>query len=304
MRQLRLWTIALLVDLAIVFNIERLDFNQPNLIDIRSFVYVLVMLAAVSVLALRQLWRSPAYVAVLLWIGVYYLCRLVVASSHPLLGGINTYLTVTELTVIVATTLLAHRVARHVQDFEDAVENLTFPARNRRVQSLEEAAEEIQTELTRSRRYHNPLSVIVVEPEPETLQAALHRTVQEVQQRMMTRYVLTRMARMIVDEVRRTDMIIEQPGHGRFIILTPETDAANSKTLINRIRTAATAQMGVAVACGVATFPYDALTFEELVREAETHLTFEELMQHDEAAEPDAPNLPNSEIENVESKDH
>jgi GGDEF domain-containing protein len=114
--------------------------------------------------------------------------------------------------------------------------------------------------------------VVVVEPEPDSIQVALHRTVQEVQQAMMTRYVITSLARVFNKVLRRIDVVIEQREQGRFVILCPETNATGSNVLADRIQAAVAEQLGVSVKCGTASFPDEALTFEELVRQAESHL--------------------------------
>jgi GGDEF domain-containing protein len=94
---------------------------------------------------------------------------------------------------------------------------------------------------------------------------------------MMARYVITSLARIISKQLRRTDMVLDQHERGRFIIISPDTSASSSETLAQRIKSAAAEQLGVTVSCGVASFPDEALTFEELVHQAETGLQPESL---------------------------
>jgi len=264
--------VALLIGLTIFFNIERLDFGQPNTVDIQTFVYVLGILAILSIITVPILWRTPVPVALVFWISVYVVCRLPVFNSRPLLGGIHTYLSITEVALLSALVWLAHDLGRSLHDFEEAVKNITFSEVNHRVRDLDEAAEDIQMELIRSRRHQRPLSVIVVETKPESVRATLHRLVQEVQRAMMTRYVVTSLARVIGHQLRRTDLVLDQRDQGRFIILSPDTNAISSTIVVERIQAAASEELGVSVACGIAAFPDDALTFEELVHRAEINL--------------------------------
>lgn len=272
MKHLRLYTIGLLLDLSIFFNIERLDYRSDNIIDIQSFVYVLTVIAVASFFVVPPLWRGSGYISVLLWVSTYFICRLVIFYRGPLIGSPNMYIVITELYFFSTSVLLAYRVSRCFHDFEQAVENITFTNTTRRVRQLEEATEDVQIELVRSRRYQRPLSVLVVEPLPGSIQVALHRTVQEVQRAMMGRYVLMSLARLVSNELRRTDLVLEQRDRGRFIILSPETDADRSSILANRIQLVATEQLGMSIACGVASFPDGAFTFEELVARAEANL--------------------------------
>lgn len=274
MKQLRLYILALLFDLAIFFNIERLDFGEQNLIDIQSFTYIFVLVGIMTILGVPNLWHKSVFREAFLipWLGLYFLFRVLVFNKDPLIGGIHTYVLVTEIALLSASFWLAYKLASQIYDFEEAVANITFSESNRRVQPLENVLEDIQVELTRSRRYQSPLSVLVVSPQQDSININLHRTIQEVQRSMMKRYVLTGMARVISDVLRRTDLVIEQQEEGRFIILSPETPAEDSEVVVERIRSALRQELGISIDCGSASFPSDALTFEELLHQAEDDL--------------------------------
>lgn len=271
MMHLRRSIIALLFGLTFFFNIERMDFGQKNIIDIQTFVYIVGIIAVLSVITIPTLWKSPLPVSLLLWLGVYLLCKLLIFSGRPILGGIHTYLSITEAALLSLMVALAHNVGRGLHDFEEAVKNITLSDVSRRVRRLDESIEDVRMELARSRRHQRPLTVMVVEAKPESIQVALHRTVQEVQRAMMTRYVVTSLARVIGNQLRRTDMVLDQRDRGRFVILSPDTNVASSTVVVDRIQSAAE-QLGVSLACGIASFPDDALTFEELVHRAEANL--------------------------------
>ena len=272
MKHLARSIITLLIGLAVFFNIERMDFGQQNVIDIQTFVYVLGILAVLAVIMIPAMWNTPLPVSLALWLGLYLLCRLSFFSSRPLLGGVHTYLSITEVALLSILVGLAHNVGRGLHDFEEAVKNITLSDVNRRVRNMDEAIEDIRMELVRSRRHQRPLTVMVIEAKPESIRAVLHRTVQEVQRAMMTRYVVTSLARVIGNQLRRTDMVLDQRDRGRFVILSPDTNVASSSVVVGRIQAAAAEQLGVSIACGLASFPDDALTFEELVHRAEGHL--------------------------------
>lgn len=269
MRYLRRSFIALVVHLTIFFNIERLDFGGENILDIPSFVYILATVAIISVIAIPFFRQRQAWVALAIWGIAYVLVTL--AFNLNAFTGDSLYLTTTGVVLMLIGVWLAYHVAIHLQDFEQAVINMTLPQVNRQVRPLAESSDDIQTEMVRSRRHRRPLSVLVIKPHPNSVNTAIHRTVQEVQQAMMTRYVVTSLTRVVADVMRRTDTIYEQPTANQFIVLSPETSASNSTSFIERIRAAASEKLGVEVICGVASFPDDALTFDELVREAEAH---------------------------------
>jgi hypothetical protein len=145
--------------LALFFNIERLDFGRQNIIDIDSFAYVLGVIAVIATLSIPIFWHSHVAVPLLFWIGLYLLNKLVF-FERPLLGGVYTYLSITEVTFLILTIWLAYRLGRAIGDFEDAVESITLNSKSSRVRQLDDATENIQAEMFRSRHNHHPLGVV------------------------------------------------------------------------------------------------------------------------------------------------
>jgi len=273
MKRLRRSVLALLVFLAIFYNIERLDFGQQNVINIQPIVYLVGFAAVVSVIFVPILRRRSVVVSIAIWIGVLVVGKLIMPEGRPLWGGIYTYLSITEAVLVAMLVVLAKNVARNLFEFEEVVKNISFADMGRRVKSLSEVEDDIHGELLRSRRHHYPLTVMVVQPDPESVKAALHRMVQEVQKAMMARYVIASLARVIGGQLRRTDIVVDQHQQGRFVIVSPDTSAAHSAVLAERIKTAATEKLGVELSCGIASFPDEALTFTELVSQAEAQLS-------------------------------
>jgi GGDEF domain-containing protein len=147
---------------------------------------------------------------------------------------------------------------------------------------LDESLKDVQDQMYLSRRYDRPLSVVVLECDPRSVQIMLNRSVQDVQRAMMTRYVASSMIRVLDNALRRTDLMMQHREAGRFVIICPETDAGSLNALIHRIRTSAAERLGVTVSVGIASFPDGALTFDELLNKAESQL-FRELPDEEEA---------------------
>ncbi|MFD3162408.1 hypothetical protein [Herpetosiphon sp. NSE202] len=269
MKYLRRSIIALVLYLAAFFNIERLDFQGENVIDLRSFVYILGLAAIIITLMLPYFRQRRLLVAMTYWGAIYAIIRLAFFNSVSFVG-VDIYLSLTELVFLLVGVRFAHQVAIDLYDFEQAVINITLPQVNRQIRPLNDSNDEIQTEMVRSRRHRRPMSVLVIKPDPQSVNLAIHRSVEEVQKSMMTRYVVTSLTRVVADVMRRTDMIFEQPSSNQFIVMSPETNAANSVSFAERIKAAASERLGVDVLCGIASFPDDALTFDELIREADT----------------------------------
>jgi GGDEF domain-containing protein len=271
MRSFRLSLIALLIFLTLVFNMERLDIGEENLINIQTFVYVLVIIIIMVPLMLPVLGRANIAFPIAFWLSCYALLKYYTNIRRgAIFGGVYTYLTVTELSLLIMSIILAKQLISLVDDIEDTVKNIVFADRSSRVLLMEEAENEIKRELYRSRRFQHPLSIIVLEPRTDREDVAINRTVKEVQQSMKQHYVVISVARVIDKLLRRTDLLLEHLPKGRIILLSPETNSEEAVALDWRIRQIVEQQHGIRINSGIASFPQDALTFEELISHAES----------------------------------
>ena len=272
MNHFKLSLVNLVLALAIFFNVERLDFGQENLIDIQTFVYLLGGAAVISLLLLPPLARAPVSFSLTLWLAAFLLCKFLIFNNRPVFGSVYTYLTITEVGFVALLVVTAHRVGSGLQDFLEAVKSIALDKIGPQIQQVDDAGELVRAEMTRSRHYHRPLSVIVAAPEADSMQLVLPMLIQEAEHAFVHRYATARLATLIRKELRLLDTVLEDRKNGRFIILCPEINGQNSTILIERIRMAISQQLGIEVQCAAASFPDTALTFEELVSQAESKL--------------------------------
>lgn len=268
MTQLRRAIFFILIFLAVFFNIERLDYSDQSLIDLQTFVYVLVTVLMLSTLALRSLQRLPTHLALSLWLGVYLALKLTLFHTRPLVGSFYTYLSITEAAMIAIAVLLTINLSRSLNEFEGIAIKTIFPKRNHRVKDLHEAEEDIKTEFIRSRRHNRPLSVLIVEMDRFAIKKNVEQGFMNVQHMMMKRFVLASLGQIITKVVRRTDVILEPDEQDGFILLCPETNADGASFLAHRIQTLAQKDLGLTVQCGTAAFPEEAITFDDLIQKA------------------------------------
>ena len=268
MKRLPLAIVGLILFLALFFNLERFNYISYNMVNIQGFVYLLAT-AQVSLVILSPLLRRMSYLGlIILSTAIYLLCRLSFYSTEEWWGGIQTYVTIAEIVMLSISIILARLLGGWLDDFVDAVENITF-AHLKRVHTLEEVENDIEGEMYRSRRYQHPLTVVVAKLNVDSLRMAIHRTVEEVQRAMLVRYVsVSLMTRALYGQLRRTDWLLEHSRKNQFIFILPETKGNRSDIVMERIQQTAE-ELGVSVACGIATFPDDALTFDGLLAKAE-----------------------------------
>ncbi|GIW02219.1 diguanylate cyclase [Roseiflexus sp.] len=269
MNSLRRRLVALLLWLIAGFNIERLDLGSINTLDLEPFTYVVI--ALVVFLPLFSVFRqSPPILTVAL--GWVVLGVGLALDPSPKVGGVHTYLTIVEFALVGGAAVLAQRVGAALEEFRHAVEIITLRDRNDRLRSLHEVQEDVQTQMSASRRLHRPLSVLIFEADARSLNMMMHRFVQELQRGMMQRYVLAVTARVLARHLRRTDLIIEDSKPGRLILVAPETSEEKARLLGDRLVHLVQDRLGISACYGVAAFPDHSLTFEDLVETAERHL--------------------------------
>ena len=272
MANLRKPIIFMIIFLALFFNIERLDISGSNVIDLHSYVYVLVTIAALAVLISRRHQSVSVYYSIFFYEAVYVALKILVFTNRPLIGNIYTYLSITEMTLLAISIFLTYDVARALNEVEGVIEKVTFPKHGQRVIPITDAADEVKLEFIRSRRHNRPLSLVVVDIDPHEVKVNLEQAVKKIQKAMLTRYILASLANIISKEARRTDLIIDQVEKDRFILLCPETTAEGSTVLSERIQAIAHERLGVRVKCGLAAFPDEALTFEDLLQRAQENI--------------------------------
>lgn len=270
MRRLRIHIILLLLWLAVFYNIERLDINGYDTINLESSVYLVGVLAVLlPLLPLFQ--RRHVLVSVAPTLAVLLVALLL--DPGPEIGGMHTYITLAEVVMVTVIVVLAHRVAGSLLEFYEAVEVVTLSDKDgRRPHTLTNAHDAVQVEMSSSRRTQRPLSLVLLQADGTSLNMMMHRFVQELQRSMMQRYVLAMMARMLSRSLRRSDLVIEDQHPGRLVLVAPETSEEAAQALGWRLKRLVAQRLGVTATFAVATFPHQALTFEELLNVAEKRL--------------------------------
>ncbi len=269
MTKQKLSLIVLIVFLALVFNLERIGLAGGPILKIHPALYASLLLACVGTVSVPSLNRLPVYFYLVFWGIIYLAVRAFMFTETPAFEGDNTFVTITELSLLIVGVFFSYGVAIHQREFENFVEKVTMPAITNPVLDGRTADDQVKLEFIRSRRHNRPLALIVVEPSTGSLSAELKRSVQELQKKMTQRFLVATLAQLISNEARRTDLVISRNDHGRFVILCPETSSEGSLRLAERIQMISMEQLGISMVFGIASFPDEALTYEDLLNKAE-----------------------------------
>ena len=263
MKRLRYWFAGTCFWFFFLYNIERL--GQP--VNIASPVYVFAIACAVCVILLRPLHRMPLYWPFLMALAPYFVLKNQLGYS---LSGENLPLTITEVCAIGLTILLTGQVARRLEALEETVTDLTIRHLKEEVHSFSTGQGRIYREIRRARRYRRPVALLAITVTEESLQLSLDRFIQEAQREIIKKYIAARIAELLVEELQDSDVIAQRNDH--FITLLPETQQEDIPETIKRLETAAAEKLGLKIKIGVSTFPDEAVTFEQLLEQAETKM--------------------------------
>jgi len=258
-KRMRFLVAVLIMWLFLFYNVERL--SEP--INITRVAYTFVPFMAVLTILAHRLRKVPLWVLLVVPIPIVLVLRAWLGYG---IWGTAIPLTVTEICVIVLTTILARRVSNGLSEFESAIVRITIGQVGKLPEPFSMGQGEMYREVRRARHHQRPLALMAIGIEEESIQIALDRMVQEAQQAMMKQYVLSDVARTLCDELEDYNIIAQRNDH--FLALLPEAAPEQLTDLANRLRKAVSEQVGVTLQVGIASFPEDAVTFESLVEKA------------------------------------
>ncbi len=286
--RMRLLVTILIIWLFLFYNIERL--SEP--IDITRVAYTFVPLMAVLTILTPRIRKIPLWVLLVVPIPVFLAIKAwwVESSGSGVSWSASLPLTVTELCIITVTAIMARWVSNGVSEFEHAVARITIGQTDTLPESFSTGQAEMYREIRRARHHQRPLALMAIGIEKTSIQVALDRMVQEVQQAMMKRYVMSDVARRLCDKLEDYDIIAQDNDH--FLILLPEVASEELSDLTNQLRQTISEQMGVTLQIGTASFPKDAVTFESLVEKAVGEMSEEQEPRHSLRPQPLAAECP------------
>jgi GGDEF domain-containing protein len=255
--------------LAMIFVLGQMDYAGRPIINFASYFYLAVMVAVPLTLFFPSISRVSVYVPMLVWAGVYLVLLQIINRNYSANQG--------ELPVVVLEFILlevgvwyAHQLALQISHAESIMDALALSAFPNQARNIDSENQRIKIELTRSRRYHRPLGVVVIEVESDA-EKITREMLKSIQHDLLSRFTTARVGQIIDDRIRQTDLVLRDQ-KGRFIVLCPETDFPSAVLLAKRISQAIKERTSLGVLWGVAAFPDEALTFEDLLLKARERL--------------------------------
>ena len=255
--------------LALIFILGQFDYADRPIINFASYFYLAVMIAVPLTLFFPSVSRVSAYVPLLIWAGVYIVLVQIINRNYTANKG-ELPVVVLEFVLLEVGVWFAHQLAQQISQAESIMDALALSAFPNRARDIEAENQRIKIELTRSRRYHRPLSIVMIEVESED-EKSTREMLKSIQHDLLSRFTSARVGQIIDDRIRQTDLVLRDY-KGRFIVLCPETDFPSGALLAKRISLAVKERTSLRVLWGVAAFPEEALTFEDLMQKARDRL--------------------------------
>lgn len=257
--------------LALIFVLGQTDYADQPIINFANYFYVAVLAALPLTLFFPSISRVSVYIPLAFWAVVYLVLLQIINRNYSANKG-QLSVIVVEFILLMVGVWFAHQLASQISHAESIMDALAMSAFPNRARDIESEHQRIKTELTRSRRYHRPLSVIMVEMEPED-EKTTREMLKSVQHDLLNRFSSARLGQIIDDRVRQTDLVLRDY-KGRFVILCPETDLPGASLLGKRIARAVEERISLRVLWGAAAFPEEALTFDDLLQKARERLVY------------------------------
>jgi len=255
--------------LALIFILGHFDYADRPIINFASYFYLAVMIAVPLTLFFPSVSRVSAYVPLLIWAGVYIVLVQIINRNYTANKG-ELPVVVLEFVLLEVGVWFAHQLAQQISQAESIMDALALSAFPNRARDIEAENQRIKIELTRSRRYHRPLSIVMIEVESED-EKSTREMLKSIQHDLLSRFTSARVGQIIDDRIRQTDLVLRDY-KGRFIVLCPETDFPSGALLEKMISLAVKERTSLRVLWGVAAFPEEALTFEDLMQKARDRL--------------------------------
>ncbi|MBN8580466.1 MAG: hypothetical protein J0L96_07315 [Anaerolineae bacterium] len=247
--------------LFIILVLGLLDRSDTPIINFASYFYLTSLLAVTIMVFVPYLHKVPVVIPMVFWGAIYFaLLRLIDRATT---AALDVEIVLLEMVLLEAGVWISYQLAVAIERSESLMDILaqgTFPNRG---MELEKAGDVIKTEFGRSRRYHRPLSLLIINAIPKD-EESIQEMLKSLQRDILTRLSNARIGQAVSSAIRQTDLLMRDQV-GRYIVLCPETNLESANSLGVRLLKIVEERTGLHVTYGASAFPDEALTFEDLL---------------------------------------
>ena len=252
------WNVIYLLFILVLGQLDRSD---TPIINFAAYFYLTAIMIVPIMIFVPSLHKVSVVVPMTFWGAIYFALFRITERANT--GSTNVEVIILELVLLEAGVWLSYQLAVVIEGSQSLMDLLaqgTFPYQ---ALELDDSSEQIKNEFARSRRFHHPLSVVVVHAFNKDEEVA-REMLKSLQRDMLTRLSSARIGQAVGEAIRQTDILIKDR-FGRYIVLCAETDLEGARLLAGRIARVVEARTGLQVNYGCASFPEEALTFDDLL---------------------------------------
>src|SRR5215213_7531376 len=185
------------VYLAVIFVLGQADYADRPLINFANYFYMAVLVAMPLTLFFPKISRISVYVPLLFWALVYILLLQLINRNYSANKG-ELPVVALEFMMLELGVWFSHQLALQISHAESIMDALAMSAFPNRARDIESENQRIKIELTRSRRYHRPLSVVMIESESED-EKITREAFRNIQHDLTSRFTSARVGQIIDD---------------------------------------------------------------------------------------------------------
>jgi GGDEF domain-containing protein len=271
MNALKLSITILVSYVIVVLGIANIDSFQSSVIDFNPAFFILIAIVVFSELMvtgnlIRQGVKISYYTVILFWLIVYVIAWIFYfGDERPI------QVQVIQMLLVAISAGLAYDVGKRIGQLDRTLDGLSSSAYPNRARDIHDARDLIAAEITRSRRYHHPLSILTIRLENPKSKSE-RNGYEPLEKDMLERFAVAKISQILSDLARNTDIILRDK-NGQFVLLCPETDANSISILAERIAVSVNENLNSNIGWGSAAFPDEALTFDDLLQTAQKRLS-------------------------------
>ncbi len=267
MNELRKIFVLLVLYLLLVFSVGEIFSDYGMVFQFPSHFYFLIVAVVFTNLFVPRL----SWMSVTTLLGFWAMIFFIVAYFYTRVNGLE-YIQIlgVEFILIEVAVWMSYQLNMQLRATESLMESLAYSTYTNRTVNLRQATERIEVEMMRSRRHHRPLSLILFRPE-EISSKEKKESYELMRDDLLKHFVNARIGQIMTNELRQTDLILRDT-NGYFVIMCAETTKESSILLAKRIQAAINSNMGTSAQWSIASFPEEALTFDELLNQAKANL--------------------------------
>jgi GGDEF domain-containing protein len=270
MSELKQSIITLFIFIVLLLGAANVESFQESFIDFSPIFFVLIaIILFTELIVVGSLIKAGVqlsqYVVIAFWLVVYGLVWYFYLGDEK-----SIEVNLVQGMLVLLSAVLAFDVGRRIDQTDIALERLAASNFPNRAMDIQSARDLVNAEITRSRRYHHPLSILTVQLEKKKAWDDWKNS-ELFAKELMERFAIAKVSQILSDHARSTDMVLRDRG-GKFVLLCPETNQTSTNILAGRIAEAVKRQLDANVECGSSSFPDEALTFEDLMDTANNRL--------------------------------